>query len=186
MALYDASSKWRGSGSRPTASGARTFTWFHRTVNVCGSGADADTIVRRVLAAPAASVALLLRAVYVNSRSSLVKAVPSCHVTLGLIFQVVSMVPSGSMTQVPFSTEISSGAINGSTTPERARHESVAQQIDTLALDRGVVLALERDGHGLGAARAPVSVGPGSRSGRAVSIVVRRPRPAEPPARLRC
>ena len=37
----------------------------------------------------------------------------SCHLTLGWIFQVVSMVPSGLMRQVPRSTEIISAASCG-------------------------------------------------------------------------
>src|SRR5437867_6862676 len=49
---------------------------------------------------------------------------PSCHLAFGLIFQVVAMVPSGLMVQVPLSREGSSEASSGLACPCASRSAS--------------------------------------------------------------
>src|SRR5689334_2576206 len=95
---------------------ASTYGLDQCTMNVCGSGALADSVSDRAALRPA-GISGSLSTLNEKSTSWDVNGVPSCHLMLGRIFQMVSIVPSGFSRQVPFVVEICSAARCGTNSP---------------------------------------------------------------------
>src|SRR5688572_12403722 len=97
---------WRGTGgsSVEPATAAWLFVRGYFRTRVCGSVAVASLIGTTPLGM-AAGHSGSLNSLMENARSSAVKAVPSCHLRLGLSFQVTSMLPSAFTFQSPSATE---------------------------------------------------------------------------------